>query len=121
MYWILITCQVAIALGLLNVWLLRSSKATPYRGAAAATLREEFAAYGLPVWFMWLIGVLKVSLSLVLIVGLWQQSLTAPAAIALSILMLGAIVMHMKVGDPMQRYLPATAVMIMCVAVAIGQ
>jgi uncharacterized membrane protein YphA (DoxX/SURF4 family) len=60
----------------------------------------EFLAYGLPVWFMWVVGTLKVSLAILLIVGLWKNYLTQPAAIGIAVLMLGAIAMHFKVGDP---------------------
>lgn len=119
MNWLLIAFQLVIALGLLNVWLLRSSRATPYRGADAQNMSEEFAAYGLPPWFMWVIGTLKVTLSLLLIVGLWYSSVTAPVAAGLAVLMLGAVVMHFKVGDPIRKCLPATAVMILCVTVAV--
>ena len=60
MHAILIIFQLTVALGILNVWLLRASKATPFRGGDAKTLRQEFAAYGLPFWFMCVVGVLKV-------------------------------------------------------------
>ncbi|NBW66916.1 DoxX family protein, partial [bacterium] len=40
--------QVIVGLGLLNVWLIRAASATAYRGGAAKTIKEEFAAYGLP-------------------------------------------------------------------------
>ena len=69
MKWFVIACQMIIAFGLLNVWLLRSQKTTPYRGGDATNMREEFAAYGLPAWFMWAIGLLKVTLAIALIAG----------------------------------------------------
>ncbi len=42
--------QCLVALGLLNVWLLRFNRKTPYRdrGGSTASMREEFAAYGMP-------------------------------------------------------------------------
>lgn len=40
--------QLIIALGILNVWLLRFNKATVYRGGGAKNMKQEFAAYGLP-------------------------------------------------------------------------
>ena len=43
-----IALQLIVAVGILNVWLLRSGRATPFRGGDARSLREEFAAYGLP-------------------------------------------------------------------------
>lgn len=59
---LVIVCQLVIALGLLNVWLLRTGKPTSWRGGDAKNMREEFAAYGLPPWFMWVIGSLKITL-----------------------------------------------------------
>jgi hypothetical protein len=44
--------QIVIALGLLNVWLLRAKRPTAYRGGDAQNMKEEFEAYGLPAWFM---------------------------------------------------------------------
>lgn len=76
--------QIVVALGLLNVWLLRYSKQTVYRGQGAKNLKEEFAVYGLPEWFHYLIGFLKVGSALALIVGLWNQSVALASAILVS-------------------------------------
>lgn len=111
--------QLVVALGILNVWLLRSSTATPYRGSAAKTLREEFAAYGLPSWFMGVVGVLKVGLALALLAAMWMPSLARPAAIGLGLLMLGAFAMHLKVRDPITKALPSLAVLAMCAGIAL--
>lgn len=40
--------QLILALGLLNVWLLRARSATRYRGGEARSLSAEFEVYGLP-------------------------------------------------------------------------
>ncbi|MEI2677170.1 MAG: hypothetical protein V9G29_04520 [Burkholderiaceae bacterium] len=64
MHYLLIALKLTVALGILNVWLLRSGKATAYRGKDAKTLREEFAVYGLPFPVFCLIGILKVGLAL---------------------------------------------------------
>ena len=69
MHYILFFLQLTVALGILNVWLLRSGMATPFRGGDAKTLREEFSAYGLPFWFMGVVGVLKVGLALMMVVA----------------------------------------------------
>jgi hypothetical protein len=42
-----------------------------------------------------------------------------PAAIGLGLLMLGAFVMHLKVKDPINKALPAIAVLAMCAAIAL--
>lgn len=115
---LILQCQLVIALGLLNVWLLRSGKATPWRGGASTNMREEFAAYGLPTWFMWVVGGLKVSLAILLIVGVWVTPVSRPAAIGVAVLMLGAIAMHVKVGDPVKKSLPATSLLLLCLFIA---
>ncbi len=115
---LLIALKVIVALGILNVWLLRSGKATSYRGGAAKTLRAEFATYGLPAWSFFAIGGLKIALALALLISIPYPSLTQPAAITLGLLMLGAFVMHLKVKDPMSKSLPSLAVLAMCATIA---
>ena len=66
------------ALAILNVWLLRSGKASGYRGGAAQNMEEEFAVYGLPAGFRWSIGTIKVVLALLLLAGIWVPSLVQP-------------------------------------------
>ena len=44
----ILVIQVVIALGILNVWVLRYGKATGWRGGDAKNMEEEFAVYGLP-------------------------------------------------------------------------
>jgi uncharacterized membrane protein YphA (DoxX/SURF4 family) len=118
MKYLLIALQLIVGLGILNVWLLRSGNPTPFRGGDAKDLREEFAAYGLPFWFMCVVGVLKVGLALALVIGIWIHSLVQPAAIGLGLLMLGAFFMHLKVKDPIQKALPSIAVLAICAAIA---
>lgn len=99
--------QIAAALGLLNVWLLRFHRSTPYRGGDARSMREEFAMYGLPGWFVYAIGTLKVGSALCLIVGLWLRFLVFPSDLLVAILMLGALAMHLKIRDPLRKSVPA--------------
>ena len=115
---ILIIIQLVIALGILNVWILRYGKATPWRGGAAKNMKEEFAIYGLPGWFMMLVGVLKVLFALLLIAGIWFSGLVYPAAIGIAVLMLGAIFMHIKVKDPLKKSLPAFIMFVLALIVA---
>ena len=117
--YLLITLEVIVALGILSVWILRSGRPTPYRGGNARNLREEFDAYGLPFWFLCVVGVLKVGLALALLAAIWIQRLAQPAAIGLGFLMLGALGMHLKVRDPVRKALPSIAVLAMCAAMAL--
>ena len=76
-------------------------------GGVAKNMREEFAVYGLPEWFMKLVGFFKLLLATMLIAGIWLPVLTKPAALGMVILMLGAVLMHFKVKDPLKKSLPA--------------
>ena len=104
-------------LGILNVWFLRSGKATSYRGRNAKTLREEFAVYGLPFPVFCFIGFLKVGCALALLTSIWIPGLAQPAALGMGTLMLGAFVMHLKVKDPLSKALPSLVVLAMCLAI----
>ncbi len=112
--------QIIVALGLINVWLLRYSKETAYRGRSAKNLKEEFAVYGLPEWFHYLIGVLKVIAALALIIGLWKQQVAYVAALVVSVLMLGALAMHFKVQDSAKKFIPATLMLLMGLVIVYG-
>jgi uncharacterized membrane protein YphA (DoxX/SURF4 family) len=112
--------QVIVALSLLNVWLLRSSRSTAYRGGGARSMREEFAVYGLPDWFTYIVGALKVGASLCLIAGLWVHPLVLPAALLICVLMLGALAMHAKVHDPLKKFAPALIILAISVMICVG-
>lgn len=109
--------QVIVALGLLNVWILRFNSKTPYRGGNANAMAEEFAAYGLPVAVMYVVGALKIGSAIALIVGIWFANWAQPAAAVITVLMLAAIAMHIKIGDPLKKSLPAIGVLLMTVAI----
>ena len=113
-------CQILVALCLLNVWLLRFQRSTPYRGGDARSMREEFAAYGLPGWSPYVIGTLKVGSALCLLAGLWLRFLVLPAALLVTILMLGAFAMHLKIRDPLKKSVPALAMLALSIAIGLG-
>ncbi|MHC4922448.1 MAG: DoxX family protein [Planctomycetota bacterium] len=74
-------------------------------------MKEEFAVYGLPAWSVGVVGFLKILLAALLIAGIWLPAVTKPAAIGMAVLMLGAVSMHIKVKDPLQRSLVLVAVL----------
>ena len=102
--------QIGAALWILNVWILRFNKETEYRGGEAKNLPEEFDVYGFPKRTVYLVGAAKVSLAVLLIIGLWVDAIVRPAAVVLAILMLGAIGMHLRVGDRPKKAAPAISV-----------
>ena len=117
---ILIASQVIIALGILNVWLLRANKATNFRGGSARTMEEEFRAYGLSTNCMKIVKVLKLSFSGLLVLGVWFPLLALVGAVGMAGLMLAAVFMHCKVRDPLYKSLPAASLLLLCLLVALG-
>ena len=113
-----IAAQITIALSIYNVWFFRFNKPTRYRGKNAETMKDEFISYGLPDYFVWLIGFLKVTLATLLLIGIYINSLVFPASVGMAILMIGAIVMHIKVKDDIIKSLPATIFLILSLSVA---
>ena len=56
---------------------------------------------------MYLVGFAKISLAIILFLGMWIQDFNFFGSIGMSFLMLGAILMHLKVKDPIKKSLPA--------------
>ena len=119
MEWLSLTnlLQIIVGLGLLNVWLVRGRSSTPYRGGAAQTLQEEFAAYGLPGFAFYVVGALKVGAAVVLMAGVWMTLPVRAAASLVAALMIGAVAMHLKVGDPLTKSLPAALMFALSAAI----
>lgn len=115
MYILTTSIQLIVAAGLINVWIFRNSMATNYRGGNAENLKEEFAEYGLPGWMYYLVGSLKLLSAAVLIISVWFPQLLFYGSLLVLGLMVGAVSMHLKVNDPVKKYLPATAMLLMSV------
>tara|TARA_B100000609_G_C17201359_1_gene428334 strand:- start:680 stop:1060 length:381 start_codon:yes stop_codon:yes gene_type:complete len=105
--------QLIISVGLINVWLFRFNKVTEYRGGGANNMKEEFQAYGLPIWLMYVVGFLKIAIAIMLIVSIWIKELLEYNLWLLSVLMFGAVLMHLKVKDPIKKSYPALSILFM--------
>ncbi len=111
--------QTSAALWILNVWFNRFDKDTGYRGGDATNMKEEFQEYGLSENTMYAVGAVKVTLAGLLLAGHAKPQLVRPASIGLASFMLGAVGMHIKVGDPVKRYLPALSVLTLATTSAV--
>lgn len=118
MNYVIIALQCIVALSILNVWLIQKNKPTQWRGGNATTILEEFKEYGLPVWFCYLIGTLKVLLAIGLLTSIWIPEIKQVSALGLAVLLLGSIIMHLKIKDPIKKSFPAFLFLVMCLAIA---
>ena len=76
-------------------------------------MKEEFQAYGLPIWLMYVVGFLKIAIAIMLIVSIWIKELLEYNLWLLSVLMFGAVLMHLKVKDPIKKSYPALSILFM--------
>ena len=105
--------QVVISLSVMRVWTINFNKSTPWRGGGARNMKEEFTAYGLPMWMVYFVGILKVIFSIGLIAGLWIPELISFSASGIAIFMFFAILMHVKIKDPIKKSIPALTFMVL--------
>ena len=108
--------SAVVSLTIINVWLFRSSKSTLYRGGNASNLYEEFQVYGLSDYFL-IIGIIKVSLAILLLVGVFYKKLTLFSASGIAIMMLAAAYFHFSVGDELIKALPSSAMLLSCIII----
>ena len=112
-----ILAQIIIALGIINVWIIRRNRPTPYRPDGASDIREEFARYGLPEWAPTVVGATKLSLAVLLLVGIVYANVALPAAAGMAALMVGAVWAHVKVRDPLIKAVPALGMLALSLVV----
>ncbi|MDT0620631.1 DoxX family protein [Croceitalea vernalis] len=105
--------KIGIFISIINVWFFRFKKTTPFRGGKANSMPQEFEAYGLPESFLYVIGPLKVGSALALFISIWMPEFTVYPAAIMAVLMLGAIFMHLKIKDPLNKAIPAAIFLIL--------
>ena len=109
--------SVVVGLTVINVWLFRSNRSTSYRGGDASSLLEEFQVYGLDDYFL-IIGIVKVSLAIMLILSLYFKKLSFFASSGIAVMMLVAVYMHINVGDELIKSMPASVMLASCLIIA---
>jgi hypothetical protein len=109
--------SLIVGFTVVNVWLFRSNKSTSYRGGEASSLLEEFEVYGLGDYF-YIIGFIKVSLAIILILSIYFNKLKLMSSLGIAIMMIVAIYMHFSVGDELIKSMPASVMLFSCLIIA---
>jgi hypothetical protein len=100
------TTTIVLAVLLAAVFLLVGSA----KLAAVPAMREAAAHVGMTVTHYRLLGALEVAAAVGLLAGLRFTALGVAASAGLVLLMVGAVVVHLRSGDPATRCLPAVVV-----------
>lgn len=108
MKYIKIILSLIISLTILNVWLIRFDSNSIYRGGEAKNMIQEFEEYGFNENIVYIVGFLKVSAALVLLLGIYYNKLVFPATLTISLFMIFAVIMHFKVSDELIKFMPSS-------------
>ncbi|MNC08226.1 hypothetical protein D3C75_558070 [compost metagenome] len=64
---------------------------------------EGFKHYGYPGWFRVFTGLVEVISAVLMIAGIWSERIAAWAGLLIVVTMLGAILTHIKIKDPVKQ------------------
>jgi uncharacterized membrane protein YphA (DoxX/SURF4 family) len=116
---LILIAQLTVSLSVLKVWLINFRQPSMWRGGGSMSMREEFAVYGLPDWMLYTVGTLKVTFSIGLIAGIWIPEVIRFSALGVAFFMFLAIIMHIKVNDPLYKSIPAGIFLALTVLIAL--
>ena len=97
-------CKVLLSVSLFYVWVVRYEN-----------IKKEFIDYKLPTWLRDLVGILKLSFSLMIISS--DKNLVWIGSMGIIVLMIGALATHFKVKNPFQKMIPAVTLSILCLMI----
>ncbi|WP_328394209.1 DoxX family protein [Streptomyces sp. NBC_00390] len=100
------TAAIVLAVLLAGILLLLGSA----KLAAVPAMRQAAAHVGMTTTHYRLLGALEVAAAAGLLIGLRITALGVAASVGLILLMAGAVVVHLRNGDPAARCLPAVIV-----------
>ena len=80
---------------------------------------QEFKQYGLPGWLRDLVGILKMTFVLMLLIGMQRGLFAVVGGIGIAILMGAAFVTHLRIKNPVFKMLPSLALLVLSVVIAL--
>ena len=104
---ILILGQIIIATSILIVWVFRYENIT-----------LEFQQYRLSALTQHLIGAVKISLSTIIVLGIWYDDLLFFSSILMAFLMICAQYFHFKVSNPLHKFVPSFLLLVISLLIA---
>jgi uncharacterized membrane protein YphA (DoxX/SURF4 family) len=103
-----ICLQVLVAASIFLVWVVR------YDNIVA-----EFKQFGLPDWLRDLVGILKITYAVLLMIGIWREQFAVVGGIGTAVLMVAAVATHVRVKNPVPKMLPSLTLLILSALIAV--
>lgn len=102
-----ICLQAVVAAAVFFVWVVRY-----------ANIVEEFRQFGLPEWLRDLVGILKLTFALLLLIGIDRPPMAVMGGLGLATLMSAAFATHLRVGNPPFKMLPSLTLLVFSAFIA---
>lgn len=99
--------QALVASSIFFVWVVRYDN-----------IIQEFKQYGLPQWLRDLVGILKLTFALLLLLGIQRASLAMIGGLGIAGLMACAFVIHLRVKNPVFKMLPSLTLLALSLIIA---
>lgn len=99
--------QLIVAFSVLYIWIFRYDN-----------IVVEFKHYGYSDLVRNFVGASKISISALLIMGVWYSEVTIYASLSMAFFMLCAQLSHLKVKNPFLKFIPSLIFLIMSLFVA---
>jgi hypothetical protein len=103
-----ITLQVLVAASIFFVWVVRYDN-----------IIREFKQYGLPDWLRDVVGILKMTFALLLLLGIQRASLALIGSLGIAGLMGCAFAVHLQVKNPAFKMLPSLTLLAFSLIIAV--
>lgn len=102
-----ICLQALVATAIFFVWVVRYDN-----------IIQEFRHYGLPDWLRDTVGILKLALALLLLIGIGRAPFAAVGGLGIAALMACAFITHVRVKNPPAKMLPCLSLLVLSLAIA---
>jgi uncharacterized membrane protein YphA (DoxX/SURF4 family) len=102
-----IALQALVAAAIFFVWVVRY-----------ANIVQEFKQYALPDWLRDLVGILKLTCSVLLLIGIERPIFAVVGGGAIAVLMGAAFATHLRVKNPVFKMLPSLTLLILSAVIA---
>ena len=79
---------------------------------------SELKQFGYPDWLRDLVGILKLTLSVLLLIGITDNRFAVAGGIGIALLMIAAFVTHIRVKNPLHKMMPSLTLMVLSILIA---
>ena len=79
---------------------------------------HEFKQYQLPDWLRDLVGILKMTFALMLLIGIERNEFAVIGGIGIALLMGAAFITHLRVRNPVFKMLPSLTLLVLSAIIA---